>query len=831
MRWCLGSRISAILVLFVSQHAARAEPEASLRGLVQNENSSPVAGARVVLRPREGGEVRPTVTGVRGEFVFPSLAPGIYLLDVEREGYYSIRNEVIQVTSGDHHTEFTLIRVREDYERIDVTAPPPAVDMDITAAPESLSGAEILNVPVPTTNDLRSSLRIIPGVVRDNRGGLHLSGGAEDQVMYTLNGFNITDPLTGRFDSRVSVEAVQSVDVLSGNLGAEFGKGSAGTMAISTRSGDDQFRYSGTNFIPGVETRKGIYLGNWTPRFNFSGPILRQRAWFYNSADVQYIKSVVEDLPRGDDRTSSWRFSNMASTQVNVTPSQIVHAGFLVNAFTAPRTGLSVLDPWESTIDRRSRQYFFYAKDQIYLPRRALIEAGVALNRTFNREIPQGHELQIFTPYGKRGNHFVDAVRKSAREQFLVTGFLPSFEFLGGHLIKAGMDLNRLHYWQDVRRTGFENFNEEGVRLRRTVFMGSGLLQRSNYETAWFIQDAWRARPSLLLELGLRGDWDHILKRWDVAPRIGFAWSPPLVESTKFYAGFARIYDATNLRIFTRPLDQYAVTTYFTPSGGIARGPAVSAFTISDPRLRRPRYHNWTAGLERQWSAAFSTRLEYLHRRGAEGFSFVNSLGSAPPPPVSLLSRFPAAAAIDSIFDLTNQRTDSFDSLSLSMRHHFRNEYEWMFSYTWSRALSNTVVDINVEDPLMISNEPGRMPWDAPHRVLSWGYLPTLWKTWAVAYLLETRSGFPFNVQGEDGRLIEGPSSRRFPTYFELNLHLEKKFVFRKYRWAFRFGANNLTNRRNPDTVNAVFGSSRFLQFFGGAGRSVNFRIRWLGRL
>ncbi len=821
----------AVTTLLLTAGAIDAWADASLRGVARNENSVPVAGVRVVIRPAAlvAPALRTAITGVGGEFDFSSIPPGEYLLDLERDGHYSIRSYSLTVATGENDVEFTLVRVREDHQSISVTAPPPAVDMSITAAPESISGNEILNVPVRTTNDLRGSLALIPGVVRDTRGGLHLSGGAEDQVMYTLNGFNVTDPLTGRFESRVSVEAVQSVDVVSGNLAAEYGKGSAGTMAITTRSGDDKFRRTATNFFPGIETRKGIYLGNWTPRLNLSGPIRPGRAWFYSSSDIQYVKSVVQDRPRGDDRTSSWRFSNMASTQVNISPSQILHTGFLVNAFTAPRTGLSVLDPWESTVDRRTRQYFFHVKDQIYLPGRALVEAGFSVNRTFGREIPQGRDLQVFTPFGRRGNHFIDATRKAAREQFLVNGFLPSFDFAGGHLIKAGIDLNRLSYWQDVRRTGFENLNEDGILIRRTEFMGSGRLSRANYESAFFVQDSWRVRPSVLLELGLRGDWDRILRRWDVAPRFGFAWSPPLVESTKFYAGFARLYDATNLRIFTRPQDQYSLTTYFEPDGDIIRGPALSLFTIEDPTLRRPRYHNWTAGLERQWSPAFATRLEYLHRRGARGFSYVNMLGPGLIPPFDIFARYPAPD-YDSVFNLTNQRTDSFDSVSLSIRHHFRNEYAWMASYTWSRALSNTVVDINIEDPLMISDNAGRMPWDTPHRVLSWGYLPTFRKNWAVAYMLESRSGYPFNVQSEDGRLVEGPSSRRFPFFFELHLHLERKFDFRGQRWAWRAGANNITNRHNPDTVNPVFGASQFLTFYGGSGRSVNFRIRWLGK-
>jgi hypothetical protein len=118
---------------------------------------------------------------------------------------------------------------------------------------------------------------------------------------------------------------------------------------------------------------------------------------------------------------ASWRFSNLLRNQINLSASNILYTGLLINSWNSPRTGLSALDPWETTVDRRLRQWFFYVKDQIYFKRGALAEIGYAANRTFGREIPQGQGLYLLTPEGKRGNSFVDAVRKARRDQWLVT--------------------------------------------------------------------------------------------------------------------------------------------------------------------------------------------------------------------------------------------------------------------------------------------------------------------------------------------------------------------------------------------------------------------------
>jgi len=802
--------------------------EVRLPGRILDENRAPIQGARVSLQP--GEEARhEMVSDVRGEFTFELNEAGVYRLSVEKEGYFPIRSQRVEIAGEGQSTEVVLERVREVFESLEVSAEAPAMDMDTTAPRQGISGNDILNVPYPNTNDLRSAMRIIPGVVRDNRGRVHINGGGEEQVMYTLNGFNISDPITNRFETRLSVESVQEIEVASGNLQAQYGKGSSGTMALRTRSGDDRFRYSATNFVPGIENRKGLIIGDWTPRANFSGPVRRGRAWFSNSTDIVYTQTVIQDLPKGDDRISSWRLSNLLTGQVNLTPSNILYTGFLATAFTAPRTGLSVVAPFETTIDRRSRQWFFYVKDQAYLGRHGVVEVGYAANRTFGREIPQGQELFQILPETRRGNHFVDAVRSAGRDQFIVNGFAPTFEAAGEHQVKAGIDLDRVDYFQDVSRTGFENFDERGTRVIQTVFGGSGRLRRDNYEAAVYVQDSWRVRPGLLLEIGARADWGNLLRRWDYSPRLGLAWSPPWWESTKIFGGFARIFDASSLRMFTRPMDQHSLTTYFSPDGAVVRGPAVSLFTIENSRLLRPQYLNWSLGFQRQWGGGFTTRTEVIQRRGNRGFTYLNSLTDGGAPPGKYVGLFPGMP-FDSVYNLTNERVDRYRALSFTIRQNFGRQYEWMASYTASEARSNAVVEVNQDDPISVVDNEGRMPWDAPHRFLSWGYLPTPWKNWAVSHLVDTRTGFPFNVVGSDGAVAGRVSSNRFPYFLELNLHLERKFEFRGHRWAFRFGANNITNRRNPDVVINTVGSSQFLKFFGGVGRSTNFRIRWLGR-
>ena len=791
-------------------------------GRVVTPTRSPIAEARVTA---SGVQV---FTDLQGNFVLTLPAPGLYTVTIERGGFFPLRGHPVDPAEA-QSAVFTLEPMREVTESIEVGEKPLSVDMDTSTPKSTLGQHQIFNVPYPHTNDIRSALRVLPGVIRDQKGGLHIQGGAEEQTLYTLQGFTLNDPLTGRFDTRFSVESVQSAELSNGVLPAEFGKGSSGALLIRSDTGADRFRYTATNFFPGFENRNGWTIGDWTPRVNLSGPLARGRAWFSNSLDTQFLQGFVRDLPKGEDRTSSLRVSNLFNTQVNLSPSHILHSGLLWNQWNAPRTGLSALDPRETTVDRRSRQWFFHAKDQIYLSSGALFEFGYAGNRTFGREIPQGWGRLQYTPDGKRGFHFVDAIRKGARDQFLANAFLPLFQKLGAHQFKAGLDLNRLAYYQDVHRSGYENYDERGRLLLRTEFQGSGELSRHNYEAALYIQDSWRLRPQLLVEWGLRADWDQLVRRWSPSPRLGLAWSPRWSPETKFYAGAGRIYDATNLRIFSRPQDQYSLTTFFPAAGFASPAVALNLFTIPASPLQRPFANMVNAGAEHHWSGGFALRADLLYRHGSRGFAYLNGLAGPESVPGDL-AVLALPLSPESIFSLTNHRRDTYRAASFTLQQNIRRLYEWRVNYTYSRTLSNAVADINVDDPLAVYNNAGPMPWDAPHRLLSYAYLPLPRTKWAAAWLLDSRSGFPFSRRDGIGQTVGQVNALRFPVFFEMNLHFERRFTFRAHRWAFRFGSNNLTGRINPDTVNSNIESSRYMRFYGGNGRTFNFRIRWLGR-
>src|SRR6202035_2676231 len=99
------------------------------------------------------------------------------------------------------------------------------VDPAQTEREQRLSGTEVNDIPYPSTQSFKNSLKLIPGVVQDPSAGVHFHGGAEYQTQYTLDGFDITDPISGRFNTTLAVEGIRSADLLT-RESAQYGRGS-----------------------------------------------------------------------------------------------------------------------------------------------------------------------------------------------------------------------------------------------------------------------------------------------------------------------------------------------------------------------------------------------------------------------------------------------------------------------------------------------------------------------------------------------------------------------------------------------------------------------------
>lgn len=834
------SRYSAVVLILHAVLAfgvLQAADSADCTGVVLDENGVPVAAAQVKLEDAVGHIYR-TETDATGRFAIHNLSPGDYKAEVRKQGFFVLAGQAVTLRPENNELSLILNHEQEIREQVQVTAPSNQIDTQDTTQSSSLSARDIRDIPIPNSHVLEESLVALPEVVQDHLDNLHVAGARSGETQYLMDGFEIGDPVNGALTSRFNVDATRAAEVQTGRIGAAYAHSGASILSLETPDGDDRWRFGTTNPGPGINIQQGVHLGNWYPRFTFSGPIERGRFWFSDSISVQHTFGIVKQLRPGPDTFEDWAGDNLLRLQYNFSPRHILHASLLYNRANDSNLGLDALDPQSTTTTADQRRGFVSLKDQVWL-HETLFELGVAADDGVLDSTPQGSLPYILLINGTSGNYFQHLSQRGRRLQAVANVIAASRHWHGTHLLSAGANVAGLVFHQSAQRGEIDVLRAatpapnpmpctspatSGCEERRTTFTGTATPQLSNTQAGAYAQDTWSFNKYLVLQAGLRTDWDRFTQSAMAAPRVSANVLPFGDDRAKFSLGWG-IYNAPlNLALIGQAFDQQQVDTFYNSAGAVVPpSPVVSQFVLPAGGLQQPRFATTSAGWQEKFGRRTLVSLDLLARNGSHGFAFVDQQPSQP----------------GAIFLLQDHRQDRYRSATLSVRHVFSESTEVYGAYTRSRAHSNEVLNPSLGSIFYAAQQPGPVAWDAPNRLLTWGWAPThIWST-QLSYFFEYRTGYPFSVVNLQQQLVGPPNSSRFPAYASLNLGLERKFAFRGYLWAARVEAVNILGRQNPDSVvnnidaptcTALIRSGCFGAFAGGQGRATTLRVRFVGR-
>ena len=814
-----------------------AQDPADCRGIVLDENGVPVAAAEVRLEDSAGHSYR-TETDLAGRFVIRNLSSGDYKVEVRKKGFFVLTGETISLRAGSNEVSLALNHEQEVREKVQVTAPSNQIDTQDTSQRSSLSAQEIRDIPVPSSHVLQQSLVALPEIVQDNRNNLHVAGARSGETQYLLDGFEIGDPVSGELTSRFNIDATRAAEVQTGRIDASYPHSGANILSLVTPDGDDRWRFGTTNPGPGIDIQQGIHLGNWYPRFTFSGPIERGRLWFSDSVSVQHTYDIVKQLPSNANTFEEWAGDNLLRLQYNFSPKHMLHASFLYNRANDSNLGLDALDPQSTTVTGDQRRGFVSLKDQIWL-HETLVDLGVAADEGVLEYTPQGSQPYILLINGTGGNYFQHLQQRGRRLQAVMNVTAASRHWHGTHQFSVGANVAGLVFHQLAQRGEIDALRATnaidgttctatsptaGCLVRQTTFIGSATPQLSNTQAGAFAQDTWSVGRHFVFQAGLRTDWDRFTQSAMAEPRASANVLPFGDDRAKLSLGWG-IYNAPlNLALIGQVFDQQQLDTFFFDAAGnpIAPSTVTSQFVILGG-LKQPRFATASAGWQEKFGRNTLVSLELLARNGSHGFAFVDQQPSQP----------------GGIFLLEDQREDRYRSATFSARHIFSENTEIYGAYTRSRAHSNEVLNPALGSIFYAAQQPGPLAWDTPNRLVLWGWMPThIWSTHLSGFF-EYRTGYPFSIVNLQQQLVGAPNSSRFPAYASLNLGLERKFELRGYLWAVRVEVVNILGRQNPDSVvnnmdapacgNGVQ-TGCFGAFAGGQGRATTLRVRFVGR-
>jgi len=320
-----------------------------------------------------------------------------------------------------------------------------------------------------------------------------------------------------------------------------------------------------------------------------------------------------------------------------------------------------------------------------------------------------------------------------------------------------------------------------------------------------YIQDEWKARPELTVNVGLRYEFvsnpttnvhplmtlinppfgkfqsvpsvfasNHSLKNFD--PRIGLAFDPFKDHKTAIRAGFGIFYDPIRAR-------SYASGYYFNPPYALAfvplpqfpnpfpgaLPPPAQLVGVDYNTVKTPHQIQWNFNIQRQLFESTTLTVAYVGSRGVDLYAardinpvLPNAAGLFGVPRGTTTTGIvgnarlnPAGAALSSEAPVGDS---SYESLQAGLNRRFSHGVQFQISYTWSKCLDNASGTYGLEggipwsNPLNGSYDRGRCLFDRPQVFRPGGVYTLPFKQnrlvsgWQMNGGLVVQSGSPWNA-------------------------------------------------------------------------------------
>ena len=379
------------------------------------------------------------------------------------------------------------------------------------------------------------------------------------------------------------------------------------------------------------------------------------------------------------------------------------------------------------------------------------------------------------------------------------------------HSIKVGGELRRFFNNNTNRDTGTFTFANTAAFLLGTANAFNSTPNEISTAIAQgalglFVQDNYKLRPNLTLELGLRYDWlmspterynrfvDYIpgtnsLVRvnqgiapvyhtnWkNFHPRVGFAWDPFKNGKTSVRGAFAMLADqpVTNLVTgnatnppfaFALALPANSTTQLFnaTDPGHAVPGSTVSP-SSSDPNFNNSYVQSWNLNVQREVVPGLAFMVGYFGSRGTHlrlsrnlNQTFLNSALNPVRPFPSLSPTSPIAPGLPLLNITFREGTgvSNYHALWVTATKRLSRGLQFNTSYTWSKSMdynSQSSQGVTLQDSYNLRGDRGLSDFDARHRLVVSGLyeLPfhgnQLKEGWQLSLITQSQSGNPVTL-------------------------------------------------------------------------------------
>jgi hypothetical protein len=374
----------------------------------------------------------------------------------------------------------------------------------------------------------------------------------------------------------------------------------------------------------------------------------------------------------------------------------------------------------------------------------------------------------------------------------------------GRHSFKFGTEYRRFHNVNFQTNGGtfiypsLADF-QAGRGTSFTVTLGGIDSDITQQAIGFFLQDNFRVRSNVTLELGFRydlivspteaddrfvyfdpgtaslyrvgdGPRDKIYdSKHNYQPRVGVNWDPFGDGKTSIRAAYALLSDqpVTNMVTGTAANPPNVTPLTFTgPAGSIrldnaltVAGAAGLAPNSVDAGFRNPLIHSWNVNIQRELWRNFGVMVGYFgskgdHLRVSRNINQITN-GVRPYPRISSSSPILPGSTVGNIAEVTSLGYSRYHGGWITLNQRFSRGLQFNASYTLSRSKDTNSLSsqgIVVQDSFNIGGDYALSDFDARHRYV----LSAIWELpfkgnqlkegWQVSVISQGQSGSPINV-------------------------------------------------------------------------------------
>lgn len=282
----------------------------TLSGAVADQNGGVIPGASVTAIAQGTNRARTTVSAADGAYAFAGVTPGRYTVRFELSGFQTLERTGVQVATGEGVRLDVRLTVGAVSESVSVVGDASMLRASSASLGQVIDNAKVVVLPLNGRNFVTLA-GLAPGVALPPNSSLpRINGGRPRTNEYLFDGISVLQPEPGQVAFFPNIDAIQEFKIESNSAPAEFGRFNGGVVNLTTKSGTNEVRGTGFEFLRHEALNARNYFASSNPvkptyrRNQFGGvvggPLQKDRMFFfldYQGQRQRIGRTVISTVP------------------------------------------------------------------------------------------------------------------------------------------------------------------------------------------------------------------------------------------------------------------------------------------------------------------------------------------------------------------------------------------------------------------------------------------------------------------------------------------------------------------------------------------------------